>query len=365
MALVLPTLQSLVQQARNSFRAEAPGTDAWLWPSNIYVVAKVLGGLLSLLFMRIGWINKQRFVSTCTDMSVLLLHAAQYGLSRKPASYAQGFVDVPAVYPFTVPAGTVFKRDDGLHYVTSTDASLAQFSPTGTIVVGVVCQTVGKIGNTLALTPLTTSLTATDGSPLSPVVDPAGIGQGADIETFQQLQTRVLNRLRNPPMGGSQYDYETWATSLPGVTRAFATGNAYGAGTVGVLAFMDGTYANGIPQPNDIAAVQSYLDAMKPATANVFVAAGVCSLIDIVVGRIVPDSAANRLAVVGELQAVFANMTKPSTVNSQFVLRKSWLEQAVSNATGIQYDEGLVSPSVDMTFAVGEIPCIGNITFTT
>ncbi len=39
MAFYMPDIKAMVVRARNAFRAETPGTDAFIWPNNIYVSA--------------------------------------------------------------------------------------------------------------------------------------------------------------------------------------------------------------------------------------------------------------------------------------------------------------------------------------
>lgn len=364
MSFPIPTLRSLLQRARNSFRSNLPGTDAWIWPSNIYVVAKVVGGLVYMVFERLQWIDKQRFVSTATDLNQLQLAGAELGINLKGASAAQGHVNVTANYPFTVPIGTQFLRSDGVIYAATLSVSATQYSVLPYVAVPVVCTTTGAVGNALAGTPLSTSLANTDGSTLAPVVDANGLGSGADTETFESLQTRILLRKRQPPAGGSPTDYQRWALEVPGVTRAYVAGKAFGPGTVAVWFFMDDTYPSGIPQASDVAVVQAHINSLAPVAAEVFVQAPIARCIDVIVNGLYPDTQQGRQAVAAEVQAVFLKMTQPGLPGQPFVLRWSWLQQAVSNATGGQFNEGVAQPSADMFFIAGEAPCLRSITFT-
>ncbi|WP_204301901.1 baseplate J/gp47 family protein, partial [Stenotrophomonas maltophilia] len=65
------------------------------------------------VFGRLKWMDRQRFAMTATG-DELERHGADYGISRKPASYSQGNVVVVAdTWPLTVAQGTVFTRSDG------------------------------------------------------------------------------------------------------------------------------------------------------------------------------------------------------------------------------------------------------------
>ena len=77
---------------------------------------------------------------------------------------------------------------------------------------------------------------------------------GTDTETDEQLRARILQRIQNPPMGGSAADYVAWALAVPGVTRAWAAPEQ-GIGTITVRFLMDDLRADddGWPTPADVA----------------------------------------------------------------------------------------------------------------
>lgn len=356
MAFAIPDIKAMVQRARNAFRAETPGTDAWVWPNNIYVSAKVIGGAVWEVFGRLKWMDRQRFALTATGYE-LDRHGLDYGIGRKAASYAQGNVVVTVTtFPFTVPAGTTFTRTDGVTFTSTRSVDVGQYTLAATV--PVVADSSGKGGNTVYGTPLTTSL-----ANVSAVnVDDVGLGQGADQETDDQLRVRILARKRYPPRGGSATDYEQWALSLPGVTRAFVKSNAFGRGTVGVWFLMDDTYVAGIPQQADVEAVQSYIDSVAPVTANVFAQAPIADCVDIVISGMVPDTQAVREAVAAELQSLFRRTAVVSTPGGLFTLYQSQVWQAISNATGEDHHK-LVAPASDVDFAPGTMACLRSVTF--
>ena len=76
---------------------------------------------------------------------------------------------------------------------------------------------------------------------------------GTDTETDEQLRARILQRIQNPPMGGSAADYVAWALAVPGVTRAWAAPEQ-GPGTITVRFLMDDLRAedDGWPTPADV-----------------------------------------------------------------------------------------------------------------
>lgn len=360
MAFTIPTIKDLVVRARNAFKSEMKGVDAWLWPNNIAVAAKVFGGLVWQLFGRLAWIDKQRFAMTATGYE-LERHGMELGIGRKTATHAEGYVYVTSDYPLTVYAGTRFTRADGTTFDSTVDVSLG--SGEVLLKVPVLATVAGKNGNTYAGTELT-CLTAFsyNGSTTTPVVGDDGIGQGADIESYDSLRERILHRKRKPPMGGAEHDYWAWARSLPGVSRVFVEANAYGAGTVGVWFLMDDIYVNGIPQAFDVAAVQAYLDVVKPVTATVIVAAPKADCLDLEVKGLYPDTTATRQAAAAELQSVFRRQGGVSTSKKPVAIRVSWLWSAISNATGEEYHT-ITAPTTDLSFPIGTIPCLASVRF--
>jgi uncharacterized phage protein gp47/JayE len=358
MAFAIPDIKAVVQRARNGFRAEMPGTDAWIWPNNVYVTAKVIGGAVWEVFGRLKWMDRQRFALTAEGYE-LERHGLDYGIARKPASYAQGnLVVVADTWPLNIPVGTVFSRGDGVTYTSTQAREVGKYSLSA--LVPVVCDTSGRTGNTVYGAPFASAggLAGIE----SIAVDEYGLGQGADIETDDQLRTRILHRKRYPPHGGAEYDYVAWGLELPGVTRVFPAGNAYGRGTVGVWFLMDETYLAGIPQPVDVAAVQQHIDAVAPVTANVIVQAPTADCIDIVVKGLSPDTQEVRESVAAELQSLFRRMAQPGLPQNPFTLYRSQLWQAVSNATGELHHE-IAAPLTDLTFGVGIMPCLASVTF--
>ncbi len=356
MPFAIPNIKDVVQRARNSYRSEMPGTDAWIWPNNVYVTAKVIGGAVWEVFGRLKWMDRQRFAMTASGYE-LERHGLEYGIARKPSSYAQGKVIVVAnTWPFTVPAGTKFTRADGVVFSSTASKDIGQF--TLEAVVPVVADVPGKSGNTTYGAPMTEILAGLT----SAAVDEVGIGQGADQETDEQLRTRILHRKRYPPHGGADSDYVGWGLELPGVTRVFVKGNGFGKGTVGVWFLMDDTYTAGIPQQADVDAVQAHLDAVAPVTANVIVQAPIADCIDIVIENLNPDRQDVREAVAAEIASLFRNMAKPGLPDDAFKLYQSWIWQAVSNASGERHHR-VAAPLTDLAFGAGVMPCIRSVSF--
>jgi uncharacterized phage protein gp47/JayE len=334
-----------------------PGTDAWVWPNNIYVSAKVIGGAVWEVFGRLAWMDRQRFAMTATGTE-LERHGLEYGITRKGASYSQGNLIVTSdIYPLTIPVGSPIIRSDGAVFNAVTSQDIGKYTLTATV--QVIAAVAGKAGNTTYGAPFTCALSGVTGA----VVDQSGLGLGADLETDDQLRARILARKRYPPMGGAEYDYMEWGLSIPGVTRVFVEGNAYGRGTVGVWFLMDDTYPAGIPQTADVLNMQSVINALAPVTAKVIVAAPVADCMDIVINNLSPDTQATRISAGAEIASMFRKMTSPGLPNTPFTLYQSWISQAVGNATG-QRSHTITAPASDIAYTGGVMPCLRSVSFT-
>lgn len=354
MAFSLPSLKDLVQRARNSFRTEMPGSDAWVWPNNVYVTSKVFGGLLAELFRFVKWIDKQRFAMTATGYW-LEMHGQELGIGRKPARNAYGPVYVTGTAGATVDAGTTFTRSDGALYTSDVPVVL---SSAGTARINVTCSATGAAGNAVFGTELTCSNAAVTGA----TVDEAGIGQGDDVEDYESLRSRILFRKRSPPQGGCENDYKAWAEAVSGVTRVWVEGNYYGLGTVAVWFTMDRAYTYGVPQATDVAAVQAYIDSVRPVTATVTVAAPSIFPIDVVVSDISPNTTAIKQDAANEIRAAVMREAAVSTTAKPVSVYVSSLWAAVSAVTGEKH-HSITSPTSDLTVPAGYLPVVRSVSF--
>jgi uncharacterized phage protein gp47/JayE len=375
----IPTLPQLLTRARNSFRSNLPGTDAWLWPNNVNPFAKVLAGLMFELFGFADHVQRQKFAITA-DGDSLDLHGAEIGLGRKAAQPAAGNVVLTIADAVNVAAGALFQRSDGFQF--SATSAVSQLVA-GTLNVPVEAVTPGSASTTIAGTSLQILSGVTDvhgDANASAAAGPDGIAGGTDIEIDGAYMTpppgtyryRILFRKRNPPQGGAPPDYVTWGLQVPGVTRVFVERQWAGPGTVRIFPMMDGTYANGIPQPGDIANIANYIATLAPAGAVVTVQAPVAVAVPIVVGGLSPSSAATQSAVQEELTAAFQRQgavagNDPGNPAMPFLATPTsfaliWIDRAVADATGVSRGN-VTSPTADVGLSAGQIATFGTLSF--
>ncbi|MDQ2080470.1 baseplate J/gp47 family protein [Xanthobacteraceae bacterium Astr-EGSB] len=372
----IPTLRDLTERSRRSFRVNLPGSDAWLWPNNIYASAKVLAGMVFEVFGFADYIYRQRFAGLA-DGENLDLHGQEYGLARRPAAPAGGYVTLTAAGSVTVDAGARFVRADGVEYRATAPA---QLTTAGAIDIEVVAAIDGKAANAEAATPLVIASGVTTDADVLAEVASGGIVGGADVETdgpewtsdLGTFRGRILFRKRNPPHGGAPADYVMWATSVSGVTRVFVERRWGGPGTVRVFVLMDDLYPDGIPPAPTLAHVDAFIQSEAPAGAYVTVGAPTPRVVDVTISGLYPDTSDVRESVLAELRAAFRRLSRVaggdvSIASMPFLaapesFSRSWIWQAVANASGEQRHV-IVQPAADVSLHTGELPVLGTVTF--
>lgn len=373
----IPTLKDVMLRTRQSFRANLKGSDAAVWPNNVYVSAKVMAGGFFELFGFAAYIEKQIFAHLAPDLESLALHGVEYNIPRKPTAPASGNVIFTVTDNITVGTGAILQRADGVQLIVTAGATLAT---TGSLTVPVIAATDGAATNTEAATPLSivSGVTSTSATAPTCAVDGNGLALGADLEDIESWRARILFRKRNPPHGGSASDYVLWTGEVAGVSFFLDRPTVYverlwqGAGTVRVFPLMYDLYADGIPSSADVARVQEYIEMVRPAGANVTVSRAQAVPVDITIGGLSPNRSDVQEAVLAELRDAFFRLSRPAGndaafgsmpyLASPFSFSASWIWQAVANASGEQRHR-IVSPAADVALLPGQMATLGSVTF--
>jgi len=358
------SLVDLSQAARKYFTQSIDGAVASVWANTFTVLAKVLALIGQGLELRRKWLVKQLFASTA-DRVWLIRHGFELGLQPDPAEAAIGSGVGAAASGFVVPAGLQYARADGVIF----NVLAAATSSGNSVTLDLEADTASAAGNTDAGTSLTLidPDDAPGGTPTSITVlaasDGSGLSGGADEEDIESFRARVLYRKRNPPQGGAASDYAGWVlAAVPTATRVFVDSYSDNARAVW-LQFLVSDQPNGIPSAGQIAAAQAYVSdpIRRPVTARVFVTTPIAQPVDIVIADLYPDTADVRTAVEAEISATFVDRAQPGTPSTSFAFSASWLDEAISRATG-EDSHDLVSPG-DLVFTAGNLPVLGTIAY--
>lgn len=369
----LPKLEELVERSRKAFRANLLGSDAWIWPNNISVSAKVIGGMVFEAFGFLAYIQKQMFAHTAPDIESLRLHGEEYGIPQKPAAPGRGKATFTASGALTVDTSAVLERADGVQYRVVSGGSLAIAA---TLALDIVATTDGLAGNAEAGTSLAIVSGVTGDATVE--VGPGDVVLGVEVESEESFRQRILFRKRNPPHGGSAADYVLWAGQVSGVSFAEDRPTVFverlwaGPGTVRVFPLMFDIYADGIPQTADVARVADYIETVRPAGASVTVAAPTPKEVAVVIANLTPDTPEVRAAVEAELRDAFKRLARVAGNDTFFgampylayptSFSTSWIWQAVANASGEQ-SHNVSSPAANISLQAGEYPVLGPVTF--
>ena len=348
MAWIMPTLKQLRQQTRDSVIAAlqsrpGQGPVGPILPNSLTrVCADSNAGLAFSTLLYLYYVANQLMPDTATDW--LTRHAdiwlKDYGGGQKSATFASGTISATGTAGRIIPVGQrlLSSSFNGQSYQTLAQGTL------GLLPVSIMVQALiaGASGNLDAGTILAWDSGVSGSDPTAAVVSLTG---GTDQETLEELRARVLQRIRNPPMGGDASDYVLWACSIPGVTRAWCSPGEMGIGTVTVRFMMDDLRVStgGFPNTIDVAAVQAYIDSKRPVTAiDVFVVAPIPEPVSFTLSHLNTKDAGSMANIAKSVsQMLFDNAAPASAANgislpAQTIYRE-WVSAAVNASVGIDY----------------------------
>jgi uncharacterized phage protein gp47/JayE len=361
-----PSLKQVRSLVRDYIAGNLPGADASVPNSVMRVLSDATGATCHLTLQYVDWLSLQLLPDSSESQwldrhGTIWLTNADGSTGRKTATRAGGTITLTSIAgsPIVVPASTVFSSNTNWDYESTIDVTLAPFA---TADVTVRALDPGAGGN---LDP---------GSPISPAVSIPGIsGQatvvtltgGTDQETDDELRLRVLDRIRQPPMGGDANDYVQWALSYPGVTRAWCSPLEMGMGTVSVRFMMDDLRAtddpmtNGFPFPDDVTAVYNYLNTKRPVAVKDFVCvAPIPEPIDFTVSHLNQSDATTYGAIIDSVTAMLYKKAAPAyalngVAQPAQMIYSAWVSEAVLQTAGVEY--------FDLTMADHPMPTAGSL----
>jgi uncharacterized phage protein gp47/JayE len=302
------------------------------------VMGDAMAGLGRLVLKYLDWLALQLMPDTAEREWLdrhgqIWLVNADGSLGRKSPTPSGGTVAFTGVPGIVVPAGAQLISTDGVLFETLEYLTIE----TQPKEVAVRALDPGDAGNQPAgaLLALTNPISGVDNDAV--VIDLRG---GTEVESDEALRLRILDRIRQPPMGGDADDYEQWAMKIPSVTRAWCAPREMGMGTVTVRFMCDALRADagGIPTPEDVAIVEQYLDTVRPvAVRDFFVMAPVPEPIDFALS-LKNDSMALRNSVAISVADMIHDRAMPAhhengELMAGTTIMAAWIAEAISRVT--------------------------------
>lgn len=351
MPFVRPTISQLLDRIRDDIDGRFPGADSRLRRSVLEVLGRVHAGALHGAYGYLDFIARQVIPDTM-EGEYLVRWASIWSLSRQAAVPAHGSADVTGSAGAVIAEGAILQRADGVEYAVTEEvtigASLSATAPIQAVVPGVA----GNASSSVRLA----FVSPIAGISSNALVSEGGISSGAEEESDALLRTRLLQRIQEVPEGGATGDYERWALAVPGVTRVWVYPNWLGPGSVGVSFAMDGKAGSPVPTEGEVEDVATYIEQLRPVTADVVVFAPTNLPIDFTLS-ISPDTSAVRAAVAAELADLIRRDGEPGGV-----ILLSRIREAISTAAG-ESDNTVVFPEGNIDLDAGELPSMGAITW--
>lgn len=196
-------------------------------------------------------------------------------------------------------------------------------------------------------------------------VDAGRLGGGADQESDDQLQVRMLDQIQNPIAHFNVSDIQKKAREVPGVTRVFVFEITPALGQV-TIQFMRDNDLNPIPAGAEITDVKDKILEIKPANtgdADVIVSAPVGVSVDFTFTALSPNTVTMQDSITANLQQFFAEDTAIG-VDILEIAYESTIFNTIDLETGERLESFTLSvPSGDVVIAPGEIGILGAIVY--
>ncbi len=386
----IPSQQTVLDRVKADLNAALGTQAAFIRRSLAWAMAHAAAGAVRGLYLYQRWAANQTIPDRATGAELLRWIAIWLG-SKVAATKATGTLSVTAVAgsgPLT--AGDLLVRADGEEYaVTGGPYNWAVAATTD-----VTCEAsvAGADGNyTYAAGPPVTSLVLV--SPPAgivancPLKTGVSITGGADEETDADATTRMLERIQDPPQGGAAADYVAWAQAADAsVDRVWVQSYpTVAAGSVSVYFTIFGSGAaviptgTMVPAVGEVGTVYTYVEARRPVTATLTVAAPSAHAVTLSIelhvlpGYVAAGAGGVQEAILASLEEMFRDdvTTSGADFAAGDTIEFSRLTTAIGSVPGVDYFEVLLvdlvapAPVEDIALAANEYPTIvaGGITW--
>lgn len=375
------TLSELREENRQFMQAELESVGALLRFGNLKVLADMDAGMAHLHYAYLDYIARQSTPFTSTDewlagwMALKQIYRKAATAARPPAATVTG---TPGK---TLSKGAVLNRDDGYQYTTDSAITI-NTAGSATVAVTAVLPDItddvtggGASGNADAGTILTLDANAPGIDSSVTLIEPAT--GGANIESEEDFRLRGLLAYQNPPQGGSDTDYKSWALSVSGITRAWIRRRGMGPGTVVIYIMCDGddktnhgfpVGTDGVSQLEEWGAVKAtgdqgrvadYMYPLAPVTSLNYVCSPIRREVNFDIAGIQSADSTVVQAIKDAINDLFFDEGNPDGTGKIYLSDLNRVISSVSGTTGYSLEQ----PAANIVLAIGELPVLGEVIF--
>ncbi|MGH4625019.1 baseplate J/gp47 family protein [Klebsiella pneumoniae] len=375
------TLSELREENRQFMQAELESVGALLRFGNLKVLADMDAGMAHLHYAYLDYIARQSTPFTSTDewlagwMALKQIYRKAATAARSPAATVTG---TPGK---TLSKGAVLNRDDGYQYTTDSAITI-NTAGSATVAVTAVLPDItddvtggGASGNADAGTILTLDANAPGIDSSVTLIEPAT--GGANIESEEDFRLRGLLAYQNPPQGGSDTDYKSWALSVSGITRAWIRRRGMGPGTVVIYIMCDGddktnhgfpVGTDGVSQLEEWGAVKAtgdqgrvadYMYPLAPVTSLNYVCSPIRREVNFDIAGIQSADSTVVQAIKDAINDLFFDEGNPDGTGKIYLSDLNRVISSVSGTTGYSLEQ----PAANIVLAIGELLVLGEVIF--
>lgn len=344
----LPAPDEIADRAAGVFEGAVEGIDARSEHAVAAVLCRITGMSVFDAYLYLQRNATELMPDTAIDW--LPRHAAIWNVPRVQPSFAAGAATFSATVVTDVPIGFALSAPGSVVVTTTADVIVPAG---GSADIPVQATIAGSGGNLVAGVVLTAVSPLAGLSPQTAAVTGAGLSGGNEIEDIEVWRGRILERIRETPMGGADADYRAWVRQVYPAAIVQVIGAWVGLGTVGVVVAMPGPR---VPTTDELAAVDAHLQAVRPVTARVITLAASLHPVDVHL-TLNPDTVSIRAAAGTGLALFFL---QDATIGGAIYVSR--LDDAVSSASG-EYSHERIAPAADVAMGATEMPTLGTVTF--
>jgi uncharacterized phage protein gp47/JayE len=268
----IPTAQQLYTAILADLEAELNITIPAFGRSYLKAKAMVQAGRLWLLYLVMAAIQKNIFVDTCDEETLIRFGRVKLGRDPFPATQAQYTALVTGTTGSVIAASTTFKANDDSQSPGKLFVLDTEFILDGTNIITLRALEAGTDSQLNVVDKLTA--TAPIALVGSEVVVQSEVIQPQAAEDIEDYRENVIIAFRLEPQGGSPADYRLWSVEVQGIIQAYPF--AKSGATSEINLFIESDEPDGVPTPTDLQNVEDSIElptderpARKPITAIV------------------------------------------------------------------------------------------------